>query len=288
LSGGFAYTFSKTLDNNSEIFSTTGGGTTVAGAQNPFDTSAGEKALSGLDFPHTASIYFIYDLPFYKSQSGLRGHLLGGYQINSTWHYSSGQLWTPVTFGGISSTGAGANTSCQNSFDAGFYGLSTCRPFAGNPSAPVNTVGACTNATLPDCGLVDFYTLGNKIPTPIAASAVRWIYNNDAAAAFFKTPYGNVGRNPDLRGQAVNAVNFSMFKTTKLTDRLSLRLEAQAYNLFNHRFLGVPDPIIDRSAFGNNSFNSSGGTSPDATGYTNALLNGLGRRRLILGGKITF
>jgi len=282
LNGGFAYTFSKTLDNNSEIFSTTSGGNTVAGAQNPFDTSAGEKALSGLDFPHTASIYFIYDLPFYKAQRGFLGHVLGGYQINGTWHYSTGQLWTPVTF-------AGANTSCQNSFDTNFYGLSACRPFAGNPSAPVNKVGACTNATLPDCGLVDFYTLGNPTPTPTTASAVRWIYNNDAAAAFFKTPYGNVGRNPDLRGQAVNAVNFSMFKTTKLTERLSLRLEAQAYNLFNHRFLGVPDPIIDRAAFGSNSFNSSGGTSPEGVGgYTNSLLNGLGRRRLILGAKITF
>jgi len=289
LSGGFAYTFSKTLDNNSEIFSTTGGGTSVAGAQNPFDTSAGEKALSGLDFPHTASIYFVYDLPFYKGQSGFLGHLLGGYEVSSTWRYSSGQLWTPVTFGGISPTGAGDNSSCQNSFDFGFYGLSTCRPFEGNPSAPVNKVGACTNATLPDCGLVDFYTRGNPTPTPTTASAVRWIYNNDAADAFFKTPYGNVGRNPGLRGQAVDTVNFSMFKTTKLTERLSLRLEAQAYNLFNHRFLGVPDPIIDRSAFGNNSFNSSGGTSPEGVGaYTNFQLNGLGRRRLIFGTKLTF
>ena len=290
LSGGFAYTFSKTLDNNSEIFSTTSGGNTVAGAQNPFDTSRGEKALSGLDFPHTASIYFIYDLPFYKAQRGFLGHLLGGYQASSTWRYSTGQLWTPATF-------ASANTSCQNSFDTNFFGLSACRPFAGNPSAPVDTVGACTNATLADCGLVDYFTLGNpKVPpTPTTASAVHWIYNNDAAAAFFKTPYGNISRNPGPRGQAVDAVDFSMFKTTKLTERLSLRLEAQAYNLFNHRFLGVPDPIIDRGnlahggAFGNNFFNSSGGTSPEGVGgYTNFQLNGLGRRRLILGGKITF
>jgi hypothetical protein len=70
---------------------------------------------------------------------------------------------------------------------------------------------------------------------------------------------------------------------------LSLRLEAQAYNLFNHRFLGVPDPFIDDGnlqdaggTFANNFSNSSGGD------YTNPTLAGLGRRRLILGAKVIF
>jgi len=58
----------------------------------------------------------------------------------------------------------------------------------------------------------------------VSKNAVRWIYDNNAAGTFFGTPYGNVGRNPGLRGQAVSAVDFSMFKTTKVTERLSLRL----------------------------------------------------------------
>ena len=87
-----------------------------------------------------------------------------------------------------------------------------------------------------------------------------------------------------------------MFKTTKLNERLSLRLEAQVYNLFNHQFRGVPDPFIDDcsfadrgpdvcgfgGSFANTLFNPSGGDS------TNVTLNGLGRRRMILGGKFTF
>ncbi|HEU0368156.1 MAG TPA: TonB-dependent receptor, partial [Candidatus Acidoferrum sp.] len=125
LSGGFSYTFSKTMDNASEIFSTFSGGNTVAGAQNPFDISKGEKALSGLDFPHTASIYFIYDLPFFKAQKGFLGHALGGFQTSATWRYSIGQLWTPTQLAGIS-------TSCQTSFDTAFFNpASACRPFAG-------------------------------------------------------------------------------------------------------------------------------------------------------------
>jgi hypothetical protein len=292
LSGAGSFTWSKTQDNTSEIFSTGAGGNTVAGAQNPFDVNKGEKGLSGLDFPKTASLYAIYELPFYKSQHGFLGKLLGGYQANTTWRYSSGQLWTPA----LSTSRAGS--SCQNTFDASFYGFSTCRPFLGSSSAPVDTVGLCTNAAAPDCGLIDFFAFaasGNVTQNPVSQSAVHWIYNNNAAAHFFGTPYGDVGRNPGFRGQAVSAVNFSMFKTTKINERLSLRLEAQVYNLFNHMFLGVPDPVVSRlnlangGSFGNNFFNSSGGTNPGGSGgYSNITLNGLGRRRVVIGGKLTF
>jgi len=283
LTGAGSFTWSKTLDSSSEIFSTAAGGNSVAGAQNPFDISRGEKGLSGIDFPKTASLYLIYEFPFRKNQQGFLGKVLGGYQLNTTWRYSTGQLWTPITF-------PGANSSCQNSFDNTYFGFSTCRPFSGSLSAPVDTVGQCTNAAAPNCGLADFYT-----GAPI--SAARWIYNDDTAAAFFGTPYGNVGRNPGVRGQNVSTVNFSVFKTTKLTERLSFRLEAQVYNLFNHMFLGVPDPVIDNGnlanngSFGNNVFNSSaqGGVNSDGNGgYTNPTLNGLGRRRMILGAKIVF
>lgn len=279
LTGAGSFTWSKTLDNSSEIFSTFAGGNSIAGAQNPFDTTNGEKGLSGLDFPKIASLYLIYELPMYKSQHGFLGKLLGGYQANTTWRYSTGQVWTPIEL-------PGNNTSCQTSFDTTYFGGSACRPFLGNPSAPVDTVGQCTNATLTNCGLVDFYTGG-----PITAA--RWIYNDNTSAAFFKTPYG-AGRNLGVRGQNVSAVNFSMFKTTKVTERLSLRLEAQVYNLFNHMFRGVPDPLIEDGnnanggGFGNNFFNSSGGSGVEGGGYTNFVLNGLGRRRMILGAKITF
>jgi hypothetical protein len=131
---------------------------------------------------------------------------------------------------------------------------------------------------------VNFYT-----GSPTTASAVRWIFNDDTSAAFFGTPYGNVSRNPGYRGDAVNTVNFGLAKTIKFTERLSLRLDAQAYNLFNHRFLGVPDPFIEDGnlqdaggTFANNFSNNSGGD------YTNVTAAGLGRRRLVLGAKFSF
>jgi hypothetical protein len=290
LSGAASFTWSKNIDNSSEIFSTGSGGNSVAGAQNPFDISRGEKSLSGLDFPKTASLYMVYDFPFYKGQHGFIGKILGGYQANATWRYSSGQNYTPIQITAL--TGA----ACQNNYDATFFGWSTCRPFIGNPSAPIDTVGFCTDATASDCGLQDYFT-----EEPTTVSAVHWIYNGaqvnfetgdlqnpNQAALFFGTPYGNTRRNPGTRGQNTNTINFSLFKTTKLNEKVSLRLEAQVYNLFNHQFRGVPDPFIDDfnfangGSFANTLFNNSGGD------YTNVTLNGIGRRRMILGAKVTF
>lgn len=271
LTSAFAFSWSKTMDNASEIFSTFSGGTSVAGAQDPFNTDRGERALSGLDFPKTASIYFVYELPFYKSQKGFLGHLLGGYEATGTWRYSSGQLWSPIE-------DIGTSSACQNVYDNSFFfPATTCRPFVGNRAAGVSTIGVCTDSTLADCGLTDFNT-GN----PTTANAVRWILNDDTSSAFFKTPYGNASRNPNVRGDNVSAVNFSMFKSLKFTERMSMRLEAQVYNLFNHRFLGVPDPFMSDSTFASNHSNNSGGD------YTNVTLAGLGRRRMILGAKFTF
>jgi hypothetical protein len=202
--------------------------------------------------------------------------VLGGWEWSGTYRYTTGQLYTPADDDFLSSY-------CQFSFDINFFGINTCRPFAGNPAAPVDMVGQCTDPTLADCGLIDYNTLA-----PITASEVRWIYNDDNAALFFGTPYGNVRRNPGVRGDAVNTVGMGLYKNTKLTERVTFRLGAQVYNLLNTSFRGVPDPFITSGnfaaggSFANTFFNDSGGDS------TNPTYAGISRRRLVLGAKIIF
>jgi hypothetical protein len=62
-----SYTFSKTIDNASEVFSTAAGGNTNSFAQNPFDLQRGERGLAGIDFPHVFGILWIYEVPFGKT-----------------------------------------------------------------------------------------------------------------------------------------------------------------------------------------------------------------------------
>jgi len=277
-----AYTFSKNIDNASEIYSAYGAAA-IAGPQNPFDTGAAERSLSALDYPHNLSLFWQYELPFGKGVTGGLGRVLSGWALGGTYRYTSGQLWTPFEDPFTSSY-------CNDTFNNNYFSASACRPFMGNPAAPVTAVGQCTNAAAADCGLIDF----NALPTvtPIAASAVHWIINNNASAAFFKTPYGNVPRNPGVRGDAVNTVNLNLIKNTRVSERVNLRLEANVYNLFNHQFLGTPAADITSDGagvFGTTAQNDSGGVDFDSgAGVANPVGTGLAQRRVILGAHIIF
>ena len=274
-----SYTFSKTIDNASEVYNTAAGGNTLAFAQNPFDVQNAERGLSGIDYPHVFGLAFIYDFPFYKYQNGWSGRLLGGWQMNTTYRYTSGQPYTT-----IQSRVAGSGTSfCDpTAVLSGFY--DACRPILSNPAAKIDSIGICTDSTMSDCGISD-YVSGN----PTTMQAVRWIVNDNTAAEFFKTPFAGAGRDI-LRGQNISTVNLSMLKNTKITERLTLQFRATAYNLFNTQFRGVPDPLLDDvfgspfGSFQNTLFNTNGGN----TFAGNINTDGIGIRRLEFGAKLIF
>lgn len=277
--GTASYTFSKTIDNTSEAFSTNAG-TFYALSQSPFDVSKAERAVSNYDFPQVFSLLWVYDVPFHGKQNGLVGHLLGGWQINGTYRYNSGQPWTVEQ-------SAGQGLCDPTNFTAVNF-LDTCRPFPGNSAAPFDSVGMCTSASAPGCGLVSVNSGGTS---PISLSQARFIVNNVAAEQFFGTPYSPLGRNTE-RGQPISTVNMAVFKNNKITERVTLQLQAQAFNLFNHQWLGIPIQLVDAAAvsvngvnqFGSNKFNFNGGD----TFAGNIITDGIGRRRLQLGAKLIF
>jgi len=156
-----AFTWSKTLDNVSEIFGTGAGGNTTNWAQNPFNTTSAEHSFSGLDIPHQWTILFTEELPFFKEQHGLAGHLFGGWAFSGNYILASGQRYTPVqavsaylphcsAFGGDGfnpfdagnvAEGNGANSCGNGGFIGAFTGQDTARPFMGNMKAPQTSMG---------------------------------------------------------------------------------------------------------------------------------------------------
>jgi outer membrane receptor protein involved in Fe transport len=287
-----SYTYSRTFDNASEVYSSFAGGNTLSFAQNPFNTDRGERAISGLDFPHIAGVTVVYAIPFQKNQQGLIGHLLGGWQASTTYRYASGQPYTTIQFRNSGSLCDPTHT-LSASFDA-------CRPILGNPAAPLNTVGACTDPTLPDCGIAQgapFFNTGTIVPTTM--SAVHWIYNDPNAAAFFGTPFGGAGRNT-LRGQPISTGNLAFFKDTKLTERLTVEFQAQCFNCMNVQWRGTPVSVVDLvganapgtpSPFQSTAYNFNGGGNNFVGGGTfsaNGVYDGIGRRRLLFGAKLKF
>lgn len=271
--GQVSYTFSKTIDNATEVFSTGTGGNTNSFAQNPFNIGAGERALSGLDYPHVVGVLWSYDLPFATTQQGFLGHVIGGWQINGTYRYTSGQPYTVVQSREDGSL-CDPTDWTQSSRDA-------CRPILFNSSAPFTSVGQCTSAGAPGCGLVDLVT-GN----PMALSSAHWIINDPTAAQFFGSPFLGVGRNTE-RGEPISTANLGIFKNTRVNERLTVQFQAEAFNVLNNQWLGVPNPRVNRvttGAFGSTRFNQNGGD----TFAGNIVTDGIGRRRLQFGLKLIF
>jgi hypothetical protein len=275
------------MDNVSEIYGTTngpvpGGGNTLPSAQNPFNTNRAERANSGTDFPNVFGLALMYDLPFYNQQQGWLGHLLGGWQFNSTYRYTSGQPYTPVERY-ISGSLCDPTADWGGTYDA-------CRPILANTSAPFATVGqfTCTGKTASTCSLSNLVT-----GAPTSLSAVHWVQNDPNAAIYYGTPFAGVGRN-FLRGEPISTVNMAFFKNTKITERLTLQFQAQAFNVLNTMFRGVPDPVLQDAAviapgssiakFGSVQYNNDGG----GTFAGNTTTDGIAQRHLLFGLKLIF
>jgi len=255
------YTYSKTLSNVDEIFGTFGGGGTYAFSQNPLNYTNQEYGLSGLDFPHSWTISFYERLPFYRAQHGIIGHVLGGWNFAGSYILQSGQPYTPVQYY-FNLFSGGYNTS-DYSFANTFNGTyETLRPFEGNPSAPVTSIGvyaadACNfwsgpTFTSPACAqapdaLDDFTALnqsGGGTATPVDAKQVHLIVNGLEAETINGTPWGTAARN-SLRDYWTNTANFQVGKNFKIGERVSLNWHVSLVNVFNHPNYYTVDPIIE-------------------------------------------
>jgi outer membrane receptor protein involved in Fe transport len=231
LSMGASYTWSKTIDDSSEIFAQTD--ILSPNAQNPFCINRCERGLSALDRPHVFSANFIYDVPLMKEQRGVVGHLLGGWQFNGTYILTSGATWTP-----------------GQSFNAAFglgntYLTAGDRPFVSNASVDPRQVGinaldayalfnACTSFPTNINSFVSMNAINaGNCTTAVTPDQVHFIFNGPNSARVFGTPFGSSGRN-SMRGPAFNQMNMSVFKNIKVYENLTVQLRGEAFNVLNH------------------------------------------------------
>jgi hypothetical protein len=293
-----AYTWAKTLDNVSEIFSTFAAGNTNAFAQNPLNFKRGEYGFSGLDYPGTWTLLFSEQLPFFKDQKGWAGHVLGGWGVSANYILESGQRYTPAEVFSAFATAAG------NFYDVGFFGtfagIDTARPFMGNLNAPTTSVGmfardACNLFSLtgfdPLCNgnpnqLISLTAVGKSgcetnptVPCPFVAvtkNDVRFIVNSGQAQTLFGTPFGNSGRNV-AQDAITNIANVEIFKKIKLSERVAFEVHATMLNAFNHANFSSIDPFLEDA-----------GLSQQGRGFGDPTLTNAPGRKIFIGGRISF
>lgn len=264
---GFTYTFSKALDNASEVFNFAGGNS-VAVAQNPLDLTGIEKSYSGFDVPHSFTMNLVYELPFMRSQKGILGRVVGGWQVNATARVQNGVRFTPTH------PAATRNPYEDVTFMNTFFGNSQLRPFLGNSSAPASSVAitdidACVfyarcgstggnpNLRTSSTGYFLMSDLNKGTFTPVSPNDVRFIVNGPGAAAKFGTPFGTVARNI-LQADRIETVDLSIFKNFKITERVNLQYRLEMFNALNHPVFGIPTTNVDNVNFMNFGETSGG------------------------------
>jgi uncharacterized protein YegL len=274
---GVSYTFSKLIDDLPENATQNAGGvgdraslalqSLPTFAQNPFDTSQAERALSSLDRRHSLTANFLFSLPLRRGQNGFVGRLLGGWQASGIIEIASGSPFTPLQHIGYSPSTAALFASAYSDR------LGSVRPFASNPFAPADIV-AFSNAanTLFHLFLNPDGTIFQSATGFILAdhtgfregllNEARFVYNDyaveqvararglrpDAFGSTFAAgrPFGDSARN-SLVGPALANVDFALLKTTKLSEKVSLQFRAEFYNLFNSPNRAKPNFILENT-----------------------------------------
>jgi hypothetical protein len=298
--GTASYTYSRAIDNASEIFSTGAGGTTVAFAQNPLNTDLGERGVSGNSYPSLWGIEMSYNEPWFSSQRGILGRLLGGYFFNSFYQFDGGQPFTPfqALVPAAASVGLLPNANdplatssfCDFGFALSFIGINQCRPILANPKAPFNSVGINVGGSYIN------YSTGATQPR----DSFRWLWNNQYEALALGTPFPGVGRNT-LRGDSFNNVDLTVGKNFKVTERVNMVVQVSAFDILNRAYYGVPDANLEDSiqpalgggvpnTFLTNYFGGSTGTSTNSGSVAGggAFYAGIGNRNIQLGAKLVF
>ncbi len=311
-----AYTFSKTTDNASEIAATLAAGGTFGFSQNQVNFKAQEHGISGLDFPQNLVLNLLEELPFYQTQHGLLRRALGGWQVSAVYVLSSGQPYTAAQSGLNCASAGGACGGIPEAanpydpeFNAAFAGADgALRPFLGSASAPVQSVGVfakdlcavdvsgnlCGSAAISSTTLISLNQFkegftgtrtdaaGITVSDPqhpagvVTRDDVHFIANTATSAAVFGAPFGNVGRNT-LRDYHTNVLNFSLFKTTNISEKLNVRFHVDFLNALNHPNYTSIDPFIDDA-----------GLFAEGTGFANPRVQSSAARAISLGLKIRF
>ncbi|MDA0206744.1 MAG: TonB-dependent receptor [Acidobacteria bacterium] len=194
LTGLFSYTWSRSIDNTSNFFSSAGDPNFPQDSRN----QSAERARSNFDTPHRFVGSFTYDLPFGKGQrwghdaGGAGGHLISGWKLNSIVTLQSGQPYSVMLPSELDNSNTGRS----------IFGF-------GNGDRP-NVVGD---------------------PRPSNPDPSQWV--DPAAFAFpaFGT-FGDAGRNI-IQGPTLYNVDLSAVKDTSLGESTTLQFRAEFFNALN-------------------------------------------------------
>jgi hypothetical protein len=200
-----SYTWAKILSNTDSIINFLDPAPT--GAVQDFNNLKGEKSLSSYDVPQNAVVSYSMPLPFgsgekyFRNTRGITGGLISGWRASGITTFQAG---TPLAFNSI-----------NPNYLSQLFGAGTIRP---------NVVSGCALAE-----------------SGSAVSRLNQWFNTSCFTSPDLYSFGNERRTDGrVRTQGIDNWDFSVDKTTSLTERIKLRFDAQAFNVFNRVQFGPP------------------------------------------------
>jgi hypothetical protein len=211
LIGMFGYTWSRSIDNTSNFFSSAGDPNFPQDSRNP----GAERARSSFDTPHRFVGSFAYELPFGDGQrwgdgmTGVASALISGWKLNSIITLQAGQPYSVMLPGEVDNSNTGRS----------IFGF-------GNGDRP---------------NLVGDPNLSNPDPS-------QWIDPSAFAFPEFGT-FGDAGRNI-VQGPGFYNVDVSAVKDTLLGETVTLQLRAEFFNALNTPNFHSPNIFFGTPGFG--------------------------------------
>lgn len=210
---GIAYTWSKTLTNNSNDR-----GTENYDTYNP-NLDYGPASLNQ---PQVFVANYVYDLPFYQGQHGVVGHLLGGWEVSGITEFESGMSVT-------------VRQSLDN-FDC---------------QTPTGATTGCIANTYPGGLNMDVADIAPRpdviAPVHRVKKLSQWFTTGSFADAI-----GHFGSasNGILLGPGLINFDIAAMKNIQVGNRASFQFRGEFFNAFNHTNYASIDPNTDSSTYG--------------------------------------
>lgn len=190
------YTWSHDLTNAGNDFATPQQNTNLRAEYGPAD----------FDRRHIFDANFIYEFPWMKSQHGVIGHLLGGWEFSGIITYESGLF---MTANGVITDPAGLgllDPNANSDSTSNFGSIAAGRPNQiSNPNvnAPHTAEQWFNTAAFVDPGVSGLVLPGNE-------------------------------RRGSIRGPGVERWDLSLFKNIKVTEGSAFQFRLETFNVFNH------------------------------------------------------
>ena len=221
------YTWSRALTNAINDYSTA--------PQNVYNIN-GDYGRAVYDRTNILTFDGVYEIPFYKDQKGVIGHVVGGWELTGLYTINSGLPLTVTESSSGGTVGYGGQTSILGLANGG----------AVNDSAGLGIMNSPDPASLrPNQVANPNNGYGSQIHTRL-----NWFYR----PAFVSPTAASVSVGNEKRGAITgpgyNRVDLGIFRNFKITEGIKFQLRGEAFNLLNHTNFQTVGTSVTASTFG--------------------------------------